>query len=59
MKDLALEITRYIYEYLENVDCSCSYDLFGTCWYHLSDDDRIEWLSHEVEKKLNEHSRNL
>ena len=49
-------VVAYVYDYLENwADCSCSYD-FGTCWYHMSDEERIAWLTQEAARKLEDTS---
>lgn len=50
--ELAKEITKYIYDYIRDADCSCSYDYFGTCWYHMSDEERINFLAQRIERTL-------
>lgn len=46
-------IVAYVYDYLENqADCSCSWDEYGSCWYHLLDHERIDFLTKGAERAL-------
>jgi len=51
------EIVTFIYNRIEDAECSC-YDYYaGTCWFHMSDDERIIWLTTWVMENFIEASR--
>ena len=39
------KIVAYTVYAIENTDCSCSFDEGGTCWYHMTDDERINAIT--------------
>jgi hypothetical protein len=35
-------------EYIGDQECSCEHDQELTCWYHLSDDERVAWVVQHI-----------
>lgn len=54
--ELAQKITNYVYTYIVEAECSCSYDPYVTCWYHMNPKERIEMLAKTVERMIDDFS---